>query len=179
MPSDAQTLDQQTETQPRKRRAFYSHRFADRFCQIIARSAKSVETICDENPSFPTPTAIYDWLDRFPEFAEQYGRAREQQAGFLALQTLEIADDTSLDYQPVTDGKGNLVGVRVDGECVQARKLRVDTRKWVAGKLAPKRWGDNIGIQVSVGDELRKLVREANAPLDVTPGRIEDRSNKG
>jgi len=184
MPSDTLATsqpEQQTTPAPAKRPPWrptlYTPELTDRICTVVSQSAKSLATICAENPDFPCRDTIYDWLDRHPDFSYAFQRARQKQADFLAEQTLEIADDTSRDWEPILDGNGNVVGVRVDGEHVQARKLRIDTRARMAGKLHPKRWGDNLNVQVSIGEELRKLVREANAePLDVTPKRIEDKT---
>ncbi len=69
----------------------------------------------------------------------QYARAREMQADALFDEALAIADDGSGDWAVDKDGKKTL-----DHEHVQRSRLRVDTRKWAAGKLAPKRYGDKM-----------------------------------
>ncbi len=61
------------------------------------------------------------------------------QADALFDEALEIADEASGDW--TTDKNGKLA---LDHEHVQRSRLRVDTRKWAAGKLAPKRYGDKI-----------------------------------
>ena len=82
------------------------------------------------------------WLDGSrPEFSEQYARAREAQADKLAEEALQIADDGHSDTY--VDGDGN---VKTDTEVIQRSKLRVDTRKWLASKMAPKKYGDKVAI---------------------------------
>lgn len=82
------------------------------------------------------------WLDGSrPEFSEQYARAREAQADKLAEEALQIADDGRSDT--CVDGDGN---VKTDTEVIQRSKLRVDTRKWLASKMAPKKYGDKVAI---------------------------------
>lgn len=82
------------------------------------------------------------WLDGSrPEFSEQYARAREAQADKLAEEALQIADDGRNDTY--VDGDGN---VKTDTEVIQRSKLRVDTRKWLASKMAPKKYGDKVAI---------------------------------
>ena len=82
------------------------------------------------------------WLDGSrPEFSEQYARAREAQADKLAEEALTIADDGRSDTY--VDGDGN---VKTDTEVIQRSKLRVDTRKWLASKMAPKKYGDKVAI---------------------------------
>ncbi len=89
----------------------------------------------------PSKRTVLRWLaskDR-EGFCHQYARAREFQADLLAEQILEIADDGSNDTY--VDDEGN---VRVDYDHIQRSRLRVDARKWLASKMAPKKYGDRI-----------------------------------
>ena len=70
-------------------------------------------------------------------------RAREEQADKLFREIIEIADDASGDYVTTSDGK-----TIVDHENIQRSRLRVDTRKWAAARLAPKKYGDHISHDV-------------------------------
>ena len=85
------------------------------------------------------------WLDGSrPEFSDQYARAREAQADKLAEEALQIADDGRSDTY--VDGDGN---VKTDTEVIQRSKLRVDTRKWLASKMAPKKYGDKVQAELT------------------------------
>ena len=64
------------------------------------------------------------------------------QADALFDEALEIADAVSDDWITTEDGRKIL-----DHEHVQRSKLRVETRKWAAGKLAPKRYGDKMNLE--------------------------------
>ena len=55
---------------------------------------------------------------------------------------LDIADDGSNDWMESQEG-----GVDYNGDAVQRSKLRIDTRKWMAAKLAPKKYGDSTTIK--------------------------------
>ena len=71
-------------------------------------------------------------FDKYQDFCDKYARARERQADFMAAQTVDIADDTSKDNS-------------FAGSVAVARsRLRIDARKWLASKLAPKKYGDKI-----------------------------------
>ncbi len=89
----------------------------------------------------PDKATVLRWLgdDKRANFRDQYVRAREMQADALFDEALAIADDGSGDWTVDKDGKKAL-----DHEHVQRSRLRVDTRKWAAGKLAPKRYGDKL-----------------------------------
>lgn len=48
------------------------------------------------------------------------------------------------------DEDGNVISERVDAGEVQHRKLKIDTLKWAAGKLRPKKYGDLTQVQGDV-----------------------------
>ncbi|CAB4121084.1 hypothetical protein UFOVP154_22 [uncultured Caudovirales phage] len=101
-------------------------------------------------------STIFKWLNAFPEFAEQYARAREAQADTLADELTDIADDGSNDWMERKDAEGVIIGWRENGEAVQRSRLRVDTRKWIASKLKPKKYGDKTETTL-VGDPNRPV----------------------
>lgn len=89
-------------------------------------------------------TAFYDWVDRGGEArAAALARARTRGGQSLAEQTLDIADSAT-------------------PQEAQVAKLRVDTRRWLASKMAPDDYGDkqqplvNIDLGSMALDALRK-----------------------
>lgn len=105
----------------------------------------------------PHQATIMAWLDGSrPEFSEQYARAREAQADKLAEEALTIADDGRNDTYMDADGN-----VKTDSEVIQRSKLRVDTRKWLASKMAPKKYGDKLGLGAADGlDPVQTVSKE-------------------
>lgn len=102
------------------------------------------------------------WLAR-PEYAEHYARAREARADFLAEEILAIADDGSDDSY--TDANGTK---RTDHDAVTRAKLRVDTRKWIASKLWPTKYGDKLDVQNThtvspLAEAFKRLVDQGSA----------------
>lgn len=123
----------------------------DRLCTGL-----SLRKIClDEN--MPDQTTVYRWLRTNEDFRQQYARAREIQADTLFDETLDIADDGSNDWM---EDKEKADGFRYNGDAVQRSRLRIDQRKWMAGKLAPKKYGEKVdlnltgGLTVTKADEL-------------------------
>src|SRR5690606_8467561 len=100
---------------------------------------KSLRSICKE-PDMPAASTVFLWLTQHEDFSEQYARAREAQADALFDEILEIADDTSQDFIAKGNPDGSETQV-VDHEHIQRSRLRVDARKWMAGKLRPKKYG--------------------------------------
>src|SRR5215467_15796926 len=73
-------------------------------------------------------------------------RAREERADLLFERIAEIAEDATGDYLKKEDG--TLV---VDHENIQRSRLRVDTMKWMASKLAPRKYGERVEHDVRGG----------------------------
>jgi hypothetical protein len=74
------------------------------------------------------------------DFSNQYRRAREAQADSLVDDILSIADDARNDWMK-RNGE-NATGYQENGEALRRSALRIDARKWLAGKMAPKKYGD-------------------------------------
>ena len=91
--------------------------------------------------------AINEWLCGDEKLAEQYARAKRQQAEFLAEELLEISDDGSNDWME-SNARDN-PGWVANGEHLQRSKLRVDTRKWLMSKLLPKKYGEKAEVEHS------------------------------
>lgn len=82
------------------------------------------------------------WLTKH---TEQYARAMVLRADKMADDILQIADDGLNDSY--TDENGV---VRVNQDVIARSKLRVDARKWLASKMAPKKYGDKLDITANV-----------------------------
>jgi len=96
----------------------------------------------------PAQSTVYDWLFKYPAFAEQYTRAREEQADTLADEIIAIADEDPV-MAEYRDKDGNLVDIKIDSGYVNYQRQRIDARKWTAMKLKPKKYGDKL---VHAGD---------------------------
>lgn len=122
----------------------FSKALFDTICERIAEG-ESLRSICKDK-DMPAMSAVFKWLakDGNEKLVEQYARARETQADALADEILNIADDSGLDVS--VDEKGKY---KVDGEAIQRANLRIDARKWLAGKMRPKKYGDRTQMELS------------------------------
>lgn len=138
----------------------FTQKTADLICDALA-SGKSLRSICSE-PGMPNITTVSRWLgdDHNKSFRNQYARAREAQADAIFDEILEIADDTSFDTKVTSDGSEVC-----DHEWVARSRLRIDARKWMAGKLRPKKYGDKLEVDGTIGvgsiDEIIRKVIDA------------------
>lgn len=128
----------------------FTDELANRICDALA-DGRSLRSICLDD-DMPSQTTVFRWLadDRYTAFRESYARAREAQADAIFDEILDIADDGSNDWMERKRQDGSIDEV-VDHEHIQRSKLRVDARKWMAGKLAPKKYGDRLDLTSSDG----------------------------
>jgi len=95
---------------------------ADTICERLA-DKESLRTIC-QDPDMPCKATVFRWLHADAGFKDRYERAREAQADSHVDDIIDIADDPALD--------------------ANEKRIRIDARKWVAGKQRPKKYGDKI-----------------------------------
>jgi len=92
----------------------------------------------------PDKATVFRWLRTFEMFRDQYTRAKAEAADALVEEMLDIADDGSNDWMERKSEEGDVTGWKENGEAVQRSKLRVETRKWIASKLKPKKYSERI-----------------------------------
>ena len=132
----------------------YSDEVGEAICVRLIEG-ESLREIC-EDPDLPSQRTVYRWLAVERTFWQLYARAREAQMDRWSDEIEEIADDASNDYNERTGKDGEVERV-LDPEAVQRSKLRIDTRKWVMSKLAARRYGDKIDVNVSATVEVSAL----------------------
>ena len=98
-------------------------------CEFIHKIAESYEM---------SAGSLHTWLNNRPEI---YARAREQQADKLVADMLEIADNGTNDTQIDADGNK-----RTDQDVIARSRLRVEARKWLAGKMNAKKYGERVAV---------------------------------
>lgn len=120
----------------------YSRDVADAICAAIA-DGQSLREICSQE-KMPDKATVFRWLEANEAFRDQYARAREIQADTLFDEILEISDNSKNDWME-RRGQDD-AGWQANGEHIQRARLRVDARKWMAGKLRPKVYGEKLDL---------------------------------
>lgn len=121
----------------------FTQHIANVICMRIAEGESLREIVKTEG--MPDRTTVYDWLLRDETFANQYTRAREEQADTLADEILAIADENpEVDY--IRDKHGAVIDIKIDSGYVSYQKQRIEARKWIAMKLKPKKYGDKLAL---------------------------------
>lgn len=129
----------------------FSQEAADEICTRIAKG-QSLRSICSDEQSgwLPNVATVYRWLgdpDR-ADFRDQYARARDAQADHFVDEIIEIADAPNA----TTNANGE-----VEVRDPQRDRLRVDARKWVAARLAPKKYGERLELAGEIENVTRAI----------------------
>lgn len=129
-------------------------------CERIS-NGESLRSICAD-ADMPNKATVFRWLASNEIFRDQYASAREAQADTIFDEILDIADDGTNDWMLKHGGDDEEAGWRQNGEALQRSRLRVDARKWMAGKLRPKKYGDSstLNTNIAVSDPLMALMTE-------------------
>jgi len=114
------------------------------------KSLRSIIDNSDRNviPSMPT---FMEWLEEDTEMANQYARGMAVRQELLFEEILEIADKQGEDV--TEDEEGNQT---INHNIVQRNRLQIDARKWMLGKMNPKKYGDKTDITTN-GKEIQNV----------------------
>jgi hypothetical protein len=135
---------------PAGRPTLYTQAIADEVCERMA-NGESLREIC-RSDHIPHEATVRTWsTDDREGFATQYARAREALMEYWADEIIDIADDGTNDWMQRKAQDGSVAKV-LDAEHVQRSRVRIDSRKWLMSKLAPKRYGDTTKHEVTGKD---------------------------
>lgn len=84
-----------------------------------------------------------DWTEKDEALSARYTRAREKRADHIFEEMLQIADTPKIGTIETAKEWGTEVQTK---DMVDHRKLQIETRKWMLGKMAPKRFGDRLDL---------------------------------
>ena len=108
----------------------YTEELRDKIIERLSEG-RALLSICKDE-DVPSHATVLRWRKRYKDFDEAIPRARADGSHALADQCLEIADS------------GN-------GDDVQHRRLRIDTRLRLIGKWNAKEYGDKVDLTGNVG----------------------------
>lgn len=156
---------------PAGRHTDYTPELAEEICQRLVCGKddrpESLRSICRDE-RMPHMSTLMKWLIKIPEFNEQYVRAREAQQELIQEEIVEISDDCTDDvaFLVTEDSDGDSAKPFIKHSAIARARLRIDTRKWLMGKMAPKKYGDKLHQEIT-GKDGAPLVPAAK--LEITP----------
>lgn len=121
-------------------------------------NGKSLRGVLDsaDREILPSCVTWFEWMKQDEEIVKQYALACEARQEMIFDQIMEIADKQGEDVIETEDGE------IVNHNIINRNRLQVDARKWMLGKMNPKKYGDKID-HTTGGEKLPSPV-----PLHIT-----------
>ena len=134
----------------------------------MAYSPKQIETIFNDictqigegkslravlrQDKMPSSHTFFKWVDSDKKKMLQYTREMNARAEDIFEDILDIADDQEDDIYINSDG------VECVNHNVHARsRIRIDSRKWMLGKMQPKKYGDRVNVDMDI-KEIKPII---------------------
>lgn len=130
-------------------------------CQKIEETSYGTKHHCEKHDV--SVGSFYRFMDSSEARLERYARAKDRQADNLVEEMIDICDDGSNDLMTIE--KGDISYEQENKEVVNRSRLRIDTRKWIAAKLKPKRYGDKLDLTTG-GSAIKPFVIELSDETD-------------
>lgn len=141
----------------------------DIVCNAIACSSRSVTTILEagyQGWSLPDYSTFARWIAEKKEgdnpLAALYRSAKEAQADYMAEELTELHNKA---WVPMLDKSGDVIYgdngrlvMTVNKASAAIVRLEADNKKWLMGKLRPKRYGDKITQELAPNDALAQVL---------------------
>ncbi len=129
----------------------YSPEFGKLICERIATNPVGWSTLESMYPDLPHYSTVKAWRNTIPDFSEMYLQAKSFQSMILVE---EIDDLIPSEIKTYIDDKGN---ERIDAPSASMLIAKINNRKWMAARLAPKIFGDRKQDEQSPAETLSKI----------------------
>lgn len=126
----------------------YTKEIADEICVRLA-SGRSLLSIVNDDDDMPPERTVFGWLSKYPEFQQNYARARETWAEYEFENMMRIADTPQIGERIKENAEGTET---VTEDMLGHRSLQVSTRKWVLERMNARKYGQLIKNEVTNPD---------------------------
>jgi len=129
-------------------------------------SGKSLISTLNTN-GMPSTSTFYIWLETEVEKSKRYACACEVRELLILDEIISIADSQENDAIE-TDS-----GIITNHNAINRNRLQIDSRKWMLGKLNPKKYGDkvdttNTNINIDAGKLTDEEIKKINDNIERT-----------
>lgn len=138
----------------------YTDKVGKYICQEIMKG-RTITSICKKEgmPCLPT---VFNWLNKLnnaynEDFLKSYSQAREVQAEVMADEIKDIADNGENDTYVAVNPKTGKKELRINYDHIKRSALRVDSRKWLAAHLLPRKFSDRMELTGAGGKDLNPV----------------------
>jgi hypothetical protein len=121
----------------------YNPAKASEICDCVGNGQLLID-VC-ERADMPFVKNVYNWLDRYGDFKDQFDEALRLRLLIWEEQVIQISDRSVDDISRGVDGK-----IKVDGEVISRSKLRMESRNRYLEAYKPERWSKTTNINQTV-----------------------------
>ena len=132
----------------------YTLELGKEIAKAVASSELGLIHLVNANPHWPHRATIFEWRLKFPEFADIYSRAKEEQTEVVVEYMQELINEP----HKLEDEETGLT--KID---VPLLNLKLNHMKWHAGKLKPKKFGESKTMEIinnDIDEDCKKRARE-------------------
>lgn len=123
------------------------------FNEIIEDISENGSSLYSALKNRLSSATFYEFMDKNEIRLKRYARSTELRAERMAEDILNIADSVGDDLITLPDGREV-----VNNHVISRDRLRVDSRKWLAAKLYPKKYGEKVDLSSSDGSMTPKVL---------------------
>lgn len=134
------------------RPSLYTPELGKLICERIATNPVGWSTLETLYTDMPTAFTIRAWRLSIPQFSTMYLEAKQFQAQLLVEEIDELIPNT---IQYYVDDKGQ---ERIDAPSASLVIAKINNRKWMAARLAPKIYGDKMHTEHSVNESTKEVI---------------------
>lgn len=146
----------ETKKTGRGRPTKYTPELGDEICEVISSSELGLLHLCNARPHWPDRATIFIWRRKHEDFRNKYTKAKEEQTEVCVEYMQEIMNEPHRYTDPET---GRII---VD---VPMLRVKIDTIKWQASKLKPKKFGD-LKVQETTNSEIDEDLKKRMKEMD-------------
>jgi hypothetical protein len=137
----------------------YDEELANKICMMFATDPDMSLTRMNADPTLPTVWHFYEWCDSHSQLSKSFARSREVQIDIQAERLKDISRAPMAGIVKVTrvsDKDGTTTETR-ESDNIERTRLIIDTEKWIASKLRPKKYGAQP-VELEANDALKDLL---------------------
>lgn len=129
---------------------------------VEGKSLRAIFKEQKDNKKLPSRKTFNEWLAGDLELSDLYASCACVREDDIFEECLEIADDQEDDTYEDEDGN-----VHVNHNVINRSKVRIDTRKWMLGKMRPKKYGDRVvNENINKNTDIPSTLEEAKQVLE-------------
>jgi hypothetical protein len=127
----------------------YTDDLAEQICLRISQG-ESLLKIC-KSEDMPNYSSVMRWIQSKDDFRNNYARAKEIYEDYIFELIREVAENQEIGETVKESVSGDHESTEITrADMIAHRRLKIDSYKWMLGKMRPKKYGDKIEVDSTI-----------------------------